>query len=1159
MDAKLRFHCYNVSGISSSSTITRFRDNQFFFIAGSKIGLYNIATAKIILLPTFPNVNKHDLLYNGNDTYLASSVLCSHTNVKPDGYELEQNIANDHSYEGSRHEVYVLIHELSRTGEFIKSPDEGLQISTKFRMITHNCLNWKKFKFDDSLYQITNLAFSRDCNLLAFTTTIPTEGLLIYGTVSGELMRQVLLTNNIDSDLTNSHILENTLAFSFPNNDRENGKVCVTGENNGFSFWRFNKKFIRAAPVLLNDEHKASTQIGWSCHSWLDDNILIAGCPEGSLMIIHGCDVLFHTSNIFADETIDVNNKPILSTILSRDNIVIAVSFTHSLIIVYQLRKSVPTSNQIVSAKLNLLIKYKLDLSISDDPEYNLQNNTSDKSRIVSLDWRWKSEKTYDEVIVVTNNAIGIVDLHIEDAVMKFILAAPDLLIAESLNINVPKPDEEWHYIKFYQVLGTFHCASSNSSTTHPIESIALSQRTNTLVTLSNADRTLYVRNYLNHNICSTGSSSNTLNSVVPLSYSPSELIRETLFDDSQKYICCDIHPSGTYIVLATESNITEYFTMNNSLSMLRRMEMKGPFYILDTNVKPFYNSPEEEKLAIEGGKNHSVHVNISPITTVKYSHGGQYIGVTTGRAIRIFNVYRMDHSVISNHIKTSDSSESNSSSHSLGKPILVFSTAEHSSNIVDFVFTSDDEYVMTTTADGGVFMWSIATKKQLENYFFLRNFYPLSLATSSDIMDNDISNMKTIVSYQFLESSSYSENEEDKLNEENYKAVQIGGRGLSNRLKHVSMLHSNSTISFRSPKTLNQSPGGTHHPVPSKWTRNCIAIFQGLIHSKPELIYMPCAVTSLAISWIYDASHSQRRQEICILGCEDGRIRISMLPISYRVIATQSVQLYSLRMKSESFDNINSRNISIDTPSTGSAISNSSPRQHHQNIEKPRASGRQISRLMSKRGMIQRDIERDIEANNSHNEFEKSEVFYFDESRCKCIQLHVSAVSMIKTSSNGKFIFTIGMDGFVFILSNDISDVVSSSLLNSIKGSCHDMNNEEDLHNSTSKKKDEDDSVDIGIHENTIVHIDRNYFRDIISRLDVFEHGLDAITNQNDIALLKVKHEMKERLQASSSKLESEIKYRDDIILKCRQDISNIREGFHLEKKQMHGKFSHD
>jgi WD40 repeat protein len=149
----------------------------------------------------------------------------------------------------------------------------------------------------------------------------------------------------------------------------------------------------------------------------------------------------------------------------------------------------------------------------------------------------------------------------------------------------------EWVSINNEQLVFKFHGGE--------VHSLALAARSGTLVTSSFADATVRV-----------------WSTAHPSSFKGSWVVENFTDRPQENPFHVDMHPSGLLTICAIEGEVREYAVTDEHLELYRRINIKGPFT----------------------GPTGTAHMVTQPVSLVKYSNGGQYIVVVTGKLAQVFS-----------------------------------------------------------------------------------------------------------------------------------------------------------------------------------------------------------------------------------------------------------------------------------------------------------------------------------------------------------------------------------------------------------------------------------------------------------------------------------------------------------------------------------------
>jgi WD40 repeat protein len=172
----------------------------------------------------------------------------------------------------------VLIICLSSDGKFlaaaVKSPELQGAAMLIYDMSSHSVGTFMKprsIQFEGAS-QFTCLCFSNDALLLAACTDVISDGVIIFDRIRGIVLRKISMTSAVTQ-----------LSF----NPADESKICATGPNNMFQFWRYAKT-VHAAPIA----DLPREGLDFTCHAWLTDNRVVAGTSTGLVVLVQGCDCI---------------------------------------------------------------------------------------------------------------------------------------------------------------------------------------------------------------------------------------------------------------------------------------------------------------------------------------------------------------------------------------------------------------------------------------------------------------------------------------------------------------------------------------------------------------------------------------------------------------------------------------------------------------------------------------------------------------------------------------------------------------------------------------------------------------------------------------------------------------------------------------------------
>lgn len=423
------------------------------------------------------------------------------------------------------------------------------------------------------------VAFSHDSQYIALGTNVAAIGIVILDHKKGEVF-QVIPTNSPPS-----HV-------SF--NPTDPCKLCVTGNAGLFQFWRFTQKSVHLAPVVGLRGHS----LNYTNHVWIPpyaDGLVIASTSSGLLTIVLGGEQKGHNVHVFGqqaqapalkdhkahlhdhkdhkdskDHHKDIVPRPDEHSILQvmvRGDVILALS-PYNEVVAFEVRRVLQSKGiNTLSPTLGLLKRYRL----------------TNIDELLGIDWCIRDSVTSFAVVGMSRNSvfqvevIGDIDMEVSGGINATADAAKDLT-------------SEWVQIANEQYIFKYHGAE--------VHSLALSSRTNTLVTSSYTDATVRIWNFN-----------------APSSYRGSWLVENFTERPQENPFFVDMHPTGTLALCALEGEVREYAITDEHLELYRRVNIKGPFT----------------------GPTGTAHVISQPVSIVRYSNSGQYFVVVTGKLAQVF------------------------------------------------------------------------------------------------------------------------------------------------------------------------------------------------------------------------------------------------------------------------------------------------------------------------------------------------------------------------------------------------------------------------------------------------------------------------------------------------------------------------------------------
>lgn len=559
---------------------------------------------------------------------------------------------------------------------------------------------------------------------------------------------------------------------------------------------------------------------------------------------------------------------------------------------------------------------------------------------------------------------------------------------------------------------------------------------------------------------------------------------------------CLDVHPMGDTVIFGSDAEIRECAIADGKFEVLRKFPTKVPF--TGPNGTPFANS--------------------HPVSIVRYSNGGHLIAVVTGKVAQVFHVYNLQYPVIE----------------SPGIFTRVMVLADHSATITDLAFSKDDAHIYTSSSDGCIYSW--------DTYATSRN---------GDFMYKGISASKVVVGDQVGSNMSivalFENEKSEKMITAAGAAVQAtgsgGGRRSSNvsrnkqansRLTKTALLHYVPGSSIQGPTTpqllhtqtepdIQNAVAAVHSTILSR--RNTSALSSGTgpnqhVNEPLQMDFQQTAVEivktrQLLAFWKGNAVVNSNPQimhletdaisialgstdgpsgrvEVCIMGLVDGRFLVSMIPFPLHTVSS-SVMTSCIPQQ-------------FGMPGTSSLGSNN-------NLAIGSGSAA-ISSSSSDDGYTPpNDEARDLQ--------------YLNESNCKCIQLHRSPINVVALSATGNWAFTCGAEGVIFMLS---------------------MNN---------KVKDVTEAGEFaGASENTFLSTEKSTLNYLRNRIDEVDSMIEDTKTDCERTLSKQADQNQATIKELETRMSREIKKRDEVIIRGREDHSKQSKRFQDDIESLHNSY---
>jgi WD40 repeat protein len=461
---------------------------------------------------------------------------------------------------------------------------------------------------------ITCMSFSNDSSLFGISSSFTEAGILIYDRLTGVQL---------------FHIATTDLVLKLTFNPSDNTRLCVTGENNLFQYWRCNNKTIH--PIPIHGLKKGSSI--YTTHVWYQDTKVVAGTETGYLALVQGSEQQLSHSAIYAfggPHQPGHESCGVASILVRQDILVISSSI--DCIAIFDIRAQPVTQGSSDSSLLHCLARIKF-------------SNFND---ITGLQWCFGSTSSSYDVFISTVDGLYITDLKAPEYRVEETNAAVAQLLSGTTSHGPPllsqitgENDEQqngktskaymthkggasggndsplaprnrrasiatsnyeatnnvdWIYLSPDRTILQYHAGR--------ISNMAISSRTSGFITCGD-DNTIRLWNFAScHNPC---------------------LYMEKFDPKTSGEIprCISLHPSGLMAVFGCDSDIREVSLTDSKFDVTRKIPTKIPF--TTASGMPFANTVS--------------------VSLVKYSHGGQLVAVVTGRLAQVFHMYNLEYS----------------------------------------------------------------------------------------------------------------------------------------------------------------------------------------------------------------------------------------------------------------------------------------------------------------------------------------------------------------------------------------------------------------------------------------------------------------------------------------------------------------------------------
>ena len=359
------------------------------------------------------------------------------------------------------------------------------------------------------------------------------------------------------------------------------------------------------------------------------------------------------------------------------------------------------------------------------------------------------------------------------------------------------------------------------------INSFALSRRNCTFVTASAVDESVRVRNFSIPN-------------------GPSQVT--SIFSEFKNQIpnYVDMHPTGLFVASACEDEAVEFMVTDSNIGAVRRIPVKIPLTL--PNGQPF--------------------VNTQPVSIVRYSNSGHLLAVVTGKYVRIFNMLKMQFA----------------SADLAGSPTSVIFLMDNTAPITDMAFATDDSRIFTTASDGSVYSWLMGESNR-SGEFSSKGVSAIKIAVDDDGLivavfesmpqQTQVHNRRGAARMSFGPSSG-------KKSLVTGRAKPTARKGALEKSPSRRGSISAAAVSAAAFASGTESVGNAVTPEVVDAPQRFLMIWETDVSiNKGSMIFLESQVSAIALGTV-DAPLKKR---ICVLGFEDGRVLVSLLPFPLHMI----------------------------------------------------------------------------------------------------------------------------------------------------------------------------------------------------------------------------------------------------------------------------------
>lgn len=1002
--------------------------------------------------------------------------------------------------------LYKLDHQMHETS--FRKPKEMVYKNTSF------VVGGGKFEF-------TCAAFSDDSYYFACGSNVPTVGIVIFD----NLRSCVFQTISTDASIR-------SITFS----PLDSTKICATGDSGLIKFWRFTSKSVHVAPVV----GLKSGSYDYTCNIWVppySEGLVIAGSSTGFLSMIVGCEQ--KGANVYAFGQAHASavsscqaSSPLLQSqeagqeddqcvrqLLVRGDLILAVS-AGNCVTAFEMRRVLHGKGVSTLSPALVPVKY-----------YRLPG----VGRLLGIQWCMRDSVTSLSVMVMSTTAVFQADIISEKdvaevgnptnaqggygsprasrAVTPAALSPRSAAGNSGLGIAVDTDDPHRNSLPqaddIVDVIDTNKLFRYHSGAVH---GLSVAARTNTLVSNSFVDGTVRVWDFNR-----------------PTSFKGSWIVEPYKERPQENPFHTDVHPCGHVVAFAIEGEVREYSITDGSLDLYRRMSVKAPFV----------------------GPTGTAHLITQPVSLVRYSNGGQYLAVVSGKIAQLF------------HMTIDDFTGPNGTA----QPSRLMVMSDHIAPITDLAFSRDDSMIFTSSSDGSVYSWKFGAQSRDQEFVF--KGVP---ATKLCVTRHTAKTNYIIASFECqAESKLLLAAEVVKTRRRSSLAIRRnsaqGGGSLPGSITQDSLTAAalSQILAGNDAQEHVTDPavgGGSGKTGQLGKRRPFLAVWQDKLTSSPQVIYVDTPVRSIALG----ESDGPDKFEFCVMGLADGRVLLSLLPFPVRLVdpvslglpatvtpasaapgsAVAAVADASVKMKHALARSGTARSLRKKHSNMTSALADAASRvvsTIHENSEEPNDADTAVTESTAGFDMLDNAtlhstadvagvtssvtssgrvpahdtnaaIERAMEE-PQHQRWKE----VLEESKCKLMRMHVGSVNRVLISQNGMWLFSAGEDAMIYMYATSRR-----------AAECMEM------------------PINPDTQENNFLVVEKHKLKGLVNQLFEAQQAIEASKKDYALKVEKIVESREKMVYELETRMKKEIKHRDEAIVTGRHEYLKLKNSMHSE-----------